>query len=134
MKELSLVLIKPDTVLDKREDEIIDFLKTSEMKVLHTEYILCNPIILKNFYPHVILEESISTILVNFSKGKAVIVVFEGVGALSFGLEIKRIFRNKYNYGYYGCTLHASDNEKEFERELKILLPNFSIKQKGSNN
>jgi len=29
---------------------------------------------------------------------------------------------------------HASDNEKEFERELNILLPNFAVKIKGSSD
>jgi len=134
LKEISLVLIKPDAVLDKREDEIIGFLEISRMKILYLKYLWCNTTTLKNLYPHVILKESISTMITNFRKGSAVVAVFEGDNALAVGLETKRIFRAKYYYGYYGCTIHASDNEKEFERELKILLPNFSTKSKGSSD
>jgi len=134
LKEISLVLIKPDAVLDKREKEIIGFLETSRMKILHLKYIWCNTTTLKNIYPHVILKESISTMMTNFCKGSAMVAVFEGDNALAVGLETKRIFRTKYYYGYYGCTIHASDNEKEFERELKILLPNFLIETRGSSN
>lgn len=124
-----MVLIKPDAVIDKKEKEIIDFLVAKDMEILHTEYLFCDPIILKNLYPHVILEKSLSTMLTNFQKGSAVVVVFEGINALTIGLESKKIFREKYYYGYYGCTIHASDNEEEFYRELNVLLPNFFIKK-----
>lgn len=133
MKEISLVLIKPDAVIDKKEKEIISFLEAKDMTILHIESFLCDIEMLKKLYPHVIMEKSISTMLANFRKGKAIIVVFEGTNALSVGLESKKIFREKYYYGYYGCTIHASDNKKEFERELNVLLPSFLIKIRGSN-
>ena len=131
MKEKSLVLIKPDAVIDKKDKEITDFLRAKDIVVMHTVSIQCDQRKLKTLYPHVILEESISTMLENFSKGDAIVVVFEGVNAISVGLETKRAFREKYYYGYYGCTIHASDNEKEFKREISILLPDFLTKKQG---
>ena len=125
MKEISLILIKPDAVIDKKDKEIIDFIIAKNIKVLRIESIRCDQKKLKMLYPHVILKESVSTMLENFSKGNAVVVVFEGRNAILTGIETKKKFREKYYYGYYGCTIHASDNEKEFERELSILLPDF---------
>ena len=131
MKEKSLVLIKPDAVIDKKDKEIIDFLIEKDMVVMHARSIQCDHKKLKTLYPHVILEESIATMLENFSKGNAIIVVFEGMNAISVGLETKKVFREKYYYGYYGCTIHASDNEKEFKREISVLLPDFLTKKQG---
>lgn len=133
MKEISLVLIKPDAIIDKREREIIGFLEARGMTILNTVSLWCDSRILKKLYPHVTLEESILTMLTNFCRGKAMIVIFEGDNALSIGLESKKIFREKYYYGYYGCTIHASDSKKEFERELNVLLPDFLIKIRGLN-
>lgn len=133
MKEISLILIKPDAIIDKRDKEIIDFLKEKGMRILHTEFLWCDSIILKKLYPHVTLKESISSMLANFHKGNALVVIFEGINALCVGLESKKIFREKYYYGYYGCTIHASDNDKEFEKEVDVLLPNF-LSNKGLND
>lgn len=123
---MSLVLVKPDAVIDRKEKEIITFIKEKGMEIVLTERIDCCPDRLKLLYPHVILPNSISTMLENFKKGPAVLIIFEGEKAVEIGVCAKNIFRKKYNYGYYGCTIHASDNEKEFERELNILLPNLN--------
>lgn len=127
LKERSLVLVKPDAVVDGREKEIITFIKEKGMEIVLTERIECNSDKLKLLYPHVVLPNSISTMLENFKKGPAVLIIFEGEMAVEIGVYAKNIFRKKYNYGYYGCTIHASDDEKEFERELSILLQNLNI-------
>lgn len=122
MKEISLVLIKPDAVIDGRDEEIITFIKKRGAKIVLTEKIECGPEKLKLLYPHVILPDSISTMLENFKKGRAMLVIFEGEKAIEIGICAKNIFRKKYDYGYYGCTIHASDNEIEFKRESNILI------------
>ena len=122
MKERSLVLIKPDAVIDGRGEEIITFIKEKGAKVVLTKMIECSPNRLKLLYPHVTLSDSISTMLENFKNGPAILVIFEGLNATIIGIEAKRFFRERYYYGYYGSTIHASDNQKEFEREFNILL------------
>lgn len=70
-------------MIDKKDKEIIDFLVAKDMVVIHIAPIQCDQKKLKSLYPHVILEESISTMLKNFIKGNAIAVVFEGVNAIS---------------------------------------------------
>ena len=96
MKEISLILIKPDAVIDKKDKEIIDFIIAKNIKVLRIESIRCDQKKLKMLYPHVILKESVSTMLENFSKGNAIVVVFEGRNAILTGIETKKKFREKY--------------------------------------
>ena len=96
MKEISLILINPDAVIDKKDKEIIDFMIAKNIKVLRIESIQCDQKKLKMLYPHVILKESISSMLENFSKGNAIVVVFKGENAILTGIETKKKFREKY--------------------------------------
>ncbi|MBU1176916.1 hypothetical protein KKH96_00470 [Patescibacteria group bacterium] len=56
-----------------------------------------------------------------YVKSFAILIVFEGEGAIAVGQEAKNFFRRKYNYGYYGSTIYAADNAEEYTREVNFL-------------
>lgn len=121
MKERSLVLVKPDAVIDEKDVEIKTFLILSDMKITREKKIKLTTETLKVFYRHINNKERFNKIIKLFSRGFAVLIVFEGENAITVGQMAKDFFRKKYNYGYYGCTLHSPDSTEEYEGEIKCL-------------
>jgi len=56
-----------------------------------------------------------------YTKSFAILIIFEGKDAIAVGQKVKYFFRKKYNYGYYGSTIHAADNTEEYTREVNLL-------------
>lgn len=121
MKERSLVVIKPDAVLDKRDDEIKKFLISKGVAIIQEENLWFTAEILKAFYLCSIPKASFEKMVELYAKSFAILIVFEGEGAIAVGQEAKNFFRGKYNYGYYGSTIHAADNAEEYARETNLL-------------
>lgn len=121
MKERSLVVIKPDAVLDKRDDEIKNFLISKDVAIIQEKNVWFTPETLKAFYLCSIPEDSFKKMVELYAKSFAILIVFEGEGAIAVGQEAKNFFREKYNYGYYGSTIHATNNTEEYAREVNLL-------------
>ncbi len=121
MKERSLVVIKPDAVLDKRGDEIKNFLISKGVAIIQEKNLWFMAEILNAFYLCPIPKVSFEKMVELYAKSFAILIVFEGEGAIAVGQETKNFFRGKYNYGYYGSTIHAADNAEEYAREVNLL-------------
>lgn len=121
MKERSLVIIKPDAVLDRRNDEIKNFLICRSTTIIQEKNLWFAPETLKAFYLCPIPQDSFEKMVELYTKSFAILIVFEGEGAIAIGQEAKNFFRKKYNYGYYGSTIHAADNAEEYTREINFL-------------
>lgn len=121
MKERSLVVIKPDAVLDKRDNEIKNFLISRGVAIIQEKNLWFMAETLKAFYLCPIPKASFEKMVELYAKSFAILIVFEGEGAIAVGHEAKNFFRRKYNYGYYGSTIHAADNTEEYEREVNLL-------------
>ncbi len=121
MKERSLVVIKPDAVLDKRDDEIKSFLISKGVAIIQEKNLWFTAEILNAFYLCPIPKASFEKMVELYTKSFAILIVFEGEGAIAVGQEAKNFFRRKYNYGYYGSTIHAADNAEEYAREIILL-------------
>lgn len=121
MIEQSLVLVKPDAVIDNHTDEIRRFLQEKGMILVIEASIRLDRRRLREFYPCVISLESFEKMVVTFAKCDSIVLTFRGENAIRVGREAKKYFREKYDYGYYGSTIHASDDREGFERELSLL-------------
>ncbi len=121
MRERSLVLIKPDAVLDKRGDEIKNFLISKGVAIIQEKNLWFTAEILNAFYLCSIPKASFEKMVELYAKSFAILIVFEGEDAITVGQEAKNFFRRRYNYGYYGSTIHAADNTEEYAREINLL-------------
>ena len=121
MKERSLIIIKPDAVLDKRNNEIKNFLISRGVSIIQEKNLWLTVEVLKSFYLCHISKSSFEKMVEFYTKSFAILIVFEGSDAIAIGQEAKNFFRRKYNYGYYGSTIHATDNAEEYEREITVL-------------
>lgn len=121
MKERSLVVVKPDAVIDKRDSEIKTFLISKGVAIIQEKNLWLTAETLKAFYLCSIPKNSFEKIVKLYTKSFAILIVFEGNDAIAIGQEAKNFFRRKYNYGYYGSTIHAADNAKEYAREISLL-------------
>lgn len=121
--EETLVLIKPDAVIGGNSEEIKDFLISKNMDIIKEQAVWFKESVLRSFYEHVELRNFIE-ILKLFSRNFAVVLILRGENALSVAKEAKSFFRKKYDYGYYGCTIHSPDSKKEYKKELSCLLRN----------
>lgn len=121
MKEKSLIVIKPDAVIDRREEEIKSFLISKDMIIVQEKNIWFTPETLKTLYLCYIPETSFEKMVELYKKSFAILIIFEGEEAIAIGRESKKFFRAKYNYGYYGSTIHAADNAEEYAREANLL-------------
>jgi nucleoside diphosphate kinase len=121
LKERSLVVIKPDAVLDEKKDEIKSFLISKGVAIIQEKNLWFMPEILKAFYLCPIPKASFEKMVELYAKSFAILIVFEGEDAIAVGQEAKNFFRRKYNYGYYGSTIHAADNAEEYTREVNLL-------------
>jgi len=121
LKERSLVLVKPDAVLDKKSNEIKNFLISKGVAIIQEKKLWFTVEILKDFYLCSIPKVSFEKMVELYTKSFAVLIVFEGEDAIAVGHEAKKFFRRKYDYGYYGSTIHAADNAEEYIREITLL-------------
>lgn len=121
MKERSLVVIKPDAILDKREDEIKSFLISKGVAIIKEKNLWFTTETLKAFYLCPIPKASFEKMVKLYTESFAILIVFEGEGAIAVGQEAKNFFRRKYDYGYYGSTIHAADNSEEYTKEVNLL-------------
>lgn len=121
MKERSLVVIKPDAILDKRDDEIKNFLISKGVAIVQEKNLWFTAETLNAFYLCPIPRASFEKMVELYTKSFAILIVFEGEDAIAVGQETKNYFRSKYNYGYYGSTIHAADNAEEYAREINLL-------------
>lgn len=121
MEEKSLVVIKPDAVLDGRKDEIKSFLISKGVTIIQEKNLWFTPETLKAFYLCPIPKASFEKMVELYTKSFAILIVFEGEDAIVVGHEARNFFRRKYDHGYYGSTIHAADNAEEFTRELTLL-------------
>lgn len=121
MKERSLVVIKPDAVLDRRNEKIKNFLISKGVTIIQEKNLWFTQETLKVFYLCPIPEASFEKMVKLYTKSFAILIVFEGEDAIAVGQEAKNLFRRKYNYGYYGSTIHAADNAEEYTREINLL-------------
>ncbi len=121
MKERSLVLIKPDAVLNKKSDEIKNFLISKGVAIIQEKNLWFTAEILNAFYFCPIPKASFEKMVELYTKSFAILIVFEGEDAIAVGQEVKNFFRRKYDYGYYGSTIHAADNTEEYTREIALL-------------
>ena len=121
MKERSLVLIKPDAVLDKKSGEIKNFLISKGVAIIQEKNLWFTAEILNAFYFCSIPKASFEKMVELYAKSFAILIVFEGKDAIVVGQEAKNFFRRKYDYGYYGSTIHAADNAEEYTREITLL-------------
>lgn len=120
--EQSLVIAKPDAVRDGRAEEIRAYLEERGMSVIDSDELLLSADGLRALYANVqISDESFSLMVSLYAMSPAALLHFVGEGAVAVGREAKAFFREKYNYGYYGSTIHASDSEEECLRELDVL-------------
>lgn len=122
MKEFSLVLVKPDAVIDGKSEEIKNFLRSQGMSIVVERRIWFTPEMLVQLYGKAIPEKSFEKMVGLFGRSFSVLLLFEGENAIEVGKATKRLFRERYDYGYYGCTIHACDGIDEYNRESKILL------------
>lgn len=60
-----------------------------------------------------------------YSKCFAILLIIKGEDCIKIGCETKKMFRERYNYGYRGSTIHASDNKEEYNRELLCVIDKF---------
>lgn len=121
MKERSLVVIKPDAVLDKRSGEIKNFLISKGVAIIQEKNLWFTAEILSAFYLCSIPKASFEKMVELYAKSFATLIVLEGERAIAIGQEAKNFFREKYNYGYYGSTIHVADNAEEYAREVNFL-------------
>lgn len=121
MEERSLVVIKPDAVLDKRDTEIKNFLISKGVTIIQEKNLWFTAEMLNAFYLYSIPKASFEKMVELYAKSFAILIVFEGEGAIAVGQETKNFFRRKYNYDYYGSTIHAADNAEEYAREVDLL-------------
>ncbi len=121
MEERSLIVIKPDAVLDKRDTEIKNFLISKGVTIIQEKNLWFTAEMLNAFYLYSIPKASFEKMVELYAKSFAILIVFEGEGAIAVGQETKNFFRRKYNYDYYGSTIHAADNVEEYTREVNLL-------------
>lgn len=121
MKERSLVLIKPDAVLDKKSGEIKNFLISKGVAIIQEKNLWFTAETLNAFYLCPIPKASFEKMVELYAKSFAILIVFEGKDAIVVGQEAKNFFRRKYDYGYYGSAIHAADNAEEYAREVNLL-------------
>ena len=121
MEERSLVVIKPDAVLDKRDTEIKNFLISKGVAIIQEKNLWFTAEMLNAFYLCSIPKASFEKMVELYAKSFAILIVFEGEDAIAVGQEAKNFFRRKYDYGYYGSTIHATDNAEEYTREVNLL-------------
>jgi nucleoside diphosphate kinase len=117
-----LVMVKPDAVMDGRGQEIRSFLISCGMSITGERMAWLTPEMLKALYQCHIDEEPFRKMVKLYEESFAVVIVFEGENAIDVGQKAKKLFREKYNYGYYGSTIHAADNAEEVVRETILLL------------
>lgn len=122
MKERSIVIIKPDAVIDRKNAEIKEFLVSKSMNIIQEKKVWLTAETLKSFYQCPIPKDSFDKMVKLYTKNFAILILFEGESAIAVGQEAKNLFRKKYNYGYYGSTIHAADSAEEYEREIEILV------------
>jgi len=121
MKERSLVMVKPDAVINKRDGEIKTFLISKGVSIIQEKHLWLTAEKLKAFYLCPISKNSFEKMVKLYTKNFAILIVFQGDNAIAIGRAAKSFFRKKYNYGYYGSTIHAADNAEEYAREISFL-------------
>lgn len=117
-----LVMVKPDAVMDKRDQEIKNFLINSGMSIVKEKNVWLSPAMLKVLYNCHIDDSSFKKMTDLYACSFAIVILFEGECAVSVGQKAKRIFREKYNYGYYGSTIHVADSAEESIKEAFLLM------------
>jgi nucleoside diphosphate kinase len=108
-------------VLDKKSDEIKNFLISKGVAIIQEKNLWFTAEILNAFYLCPIPKASFEKMVELYTKSFAILIVFEGENAIAVGQKVKNFFRRKYDYGYYGSTIHAADNTEEYTKEIALL-------------
>ena len=138
MKEQSLVLIKPDGLVKSLTGNIISKLSETELQIIGAKIVVVTKELAEEHYQHLreekFFDELIKYIMGEFHTKRIMALVYEGENAIT---KVRRIvgatnpeeadtisIRGKYGRitttGVFENVVHASENEKEAEREIKL--------------
>ncbi|MBW2975268.1 nucleoside-diphosphate kinase [Candidatus Woesearchaeota archaeon] len=136
--EQSLVLIKPDGLVKSLTGDIISKMSESELKIVGAKIVQVTRELAEEHYCHLkeekFFDELIKYIMGEFHTKRVLAFVYHGENAIK---EVRRIvgstnpekadpisIRGKYGRitteGVFENVVHASENAKEAEREIKL--------------
>lgn len=136
--EQSLVLIKPDGLVKSLTGNIITKMSETELKIVGAKIIQVTRELAEEHYQHLreekFFDELIKYIMGHFHTKRVLALVYQGDNAIE---KIRRIvgetnperaepisIRGKYgritSAGVFENVVHASENAKEAEREIKL--------------
>lgn len=136
--EQSLVLIKPDGLVKSLTGNIITKLSETELKIVGAKIIQVTKELAEEHYQHLrdakFFDELIKYIMGHFHTKRILAIVYQGENAIE---KIRKIagetnpekaepisIRGKYgritSAGVFENVVHASENAKEGEREIKL--------------
>jgi nucleoside-diphosphate kinase len=138
MEEQTLVLIKPDGLVKSLTGNIISKLAETELKIVATKVVVVSRALAEEHYRH-LKEKPFFDELIRYIQGhhhtrRVIALVYHGDNAVE---KIRKIvgsthpeeadpitIRGKYGRitttGVYENVVHASENIKEAEREIKL--------------
>src|SRR3989338_110711 len=145
--EQALVLIKPDGLVKSLTGNIITTLSETELKIVGAKIVQVTKELAEEHYQHLreekFFDELIRYIMGEYHTKRVLALVYQGENSIS---KVRKVvgetnpekadptsIRGKYgritSKGVFENAVHASENEKEAEREIKLWFRPYELVQ-----
>jgi len=138
MTELTLVLIKPDGLKKSLTGNILTRLSETKLEIVGSKIVKVSRALAEEHYKHLkdmpFFEDLIKYIMGEYHKKKVMALVYGGEGAIkkvrdicgktnpeeADSVSIRGAYGRITTKGVYENVIHASANEEDAEREIKL--------------